>query len=72
MDDQGSCGMIVTDESGFSVDSMLAATCQVCRVANLLKSEGVRHGDVVTLYMPTTPDLVAAMLACARIGAVHS
>jgi acyl-coenzyme A synthetase/AMP-(fatty) acid ligase len=36
-----------------------------------MKQEGVRAGDVVTMYLPTTPDLAACMLACARIGAIH-
>jgi acetyl-CoA synthetase len=46
---------------------------RVCKMANVLKFEGgVRKGDTVTLYMPTGPDLVVTMLACARIGAVHS
>ncbi len=44
----------------------------VARVANVLKHHGVKKGDRVCLYMPMTPDLVYAMLACARIGAVHS
>jgi acetyl-CoA synthetase len=45
---------------------------EVGRVANVLKSLGVRKGDRVCLYMPMIPELVYAMLACARIGAVHS
>jgi acetyl-CoA synthetase len=45
---------------------------QVCRFANVLKSLGVRKGDRVALYMPLVPELAMAMLACARIGAVHS
>ncbi len=45
---------------------------QVCRLANGLESLGVRKGDVVTLYMPMIPETAIAMLACARIGAVHS
>lgn len=45
---------------------------QVCRFANVLKNLGVQPGDVVSIYMPMTPELVIAMLACARIGAVHS
>lgn len=45
---------------------------QVCRFANALKAEGVRKGDVVTLYMPMIPETAVAMLACARIGAIHS
>jgi acetyl-CoA synthetase len=45
---------------------------EVCRAANGLKSLGVKAGDVVSIYMPMTPELAIAMLACARIGAVHS
>ena len=45
---------------------------QVCRLANVLKARGVTKGDRVTLYMPMIPEAVYAMLACARIGAVHS
>eukprot|EP00002_Diphylleia_rotans_P025739 TRINITY_DN509_c0_g1_i1.p1 TRINITY_DN509_c0_g1~~TRINITY_DN509_c0_g1_i1.p1 ORF type:complete len:555 (-),score=109.18 TRINITY_DN509_c0_g1_i1:508-2172(-) len=45
---------------------------QVCRMANLLKSLGVRKGDVVCIYLPNTPEAAIAMLACARIGAPHS
>ena len=45
---------------------------EVCRLANLLKSRGVKKGDRVCLYMPMIPAAAAAMLACARIGAVHS
>jgi len=45
---------------------------EVCRFANVLKSRGVKKGDRVTLYMPMIPEAAYAMLACARIGAVHS
>src|SRR5689334_5101200 len=45
---------------------------QVCRAANLLKNLGVRKGDRVTIYLPMIPEAAVAMLACARIGAVHS
>uniref|UniRef100_A0A1I8JEN4 acetate--CoA ligase n=1 Tax=Macrostomum lignano TaxID=282301 RepID=A0A1I8JEN4_9PLAT len=45
---------------------------QVCRFANVLKSNGVKKGDRVAIYMPMVLELVVAMLACARIGAVHS
>jgi acetyl-CoA synthetase len=45
---------------------------EVCRFANGLKSIGVQPGQVVSIYMPLVPELVVAMLACARIGAVHS
>ena len=44
----------------------------VCRLANVLKSRGVKKGDRVTIYMPMIPEAAFAMLACARIGAVHS
>jgi len=44
----------------------------VCKFANALKAVGVKKGDRVTLYMPMVPELVVAMLACARIGAPHS
>jgi acetyl-CoA synthetase len=45
---------------------------QVCRLANVLKSRGVDKGDRVCIYMPMVPEAVYAMLACARIGAIHS
>ena len=45
---------------------------EVCRCAAGLRSLGIRPGEVVSIYMPMTPELVIAMLACARIGAVHS
>ncbi len=45
---------------------------RVCRFANVLKARGVGKGDRVTLYMPMIPEAAVAMLACARIGAVHS
>jgi len=45
---------------------------EVCRFAAGLESLGIQPGDVVSIYMPMTPELVIAMLACARIGAVHS
>ncbi|MET1081384.1 MAG: acetate--CoA ligase [Pseudomonas sp.] len=44
----------------------------VCRLANVLKSRGVKKGDRVCIYMPMVPEATYAMLACARIGAVHS
>ncbi len=44
----------------------------VCRFANALKAHGVKKGDIVTIYMPMIPEATFAMLACARIGAVHS
>jgi acetyl-CoA synthetase len=45
---------------------------EVCRFANVLKKMGVKKGDIVTIYMPMIPEAVYSMLACTRIGAVHS
>ncbi|MBU2051300.1 MAG: AMP-binding protein, partial [Gammaproteobacteria bacterium] len=45
---------------------------EVCRFANVMKAQGVKKGDRVTIYMPMIPEAAYAMLACARIGAVHS
>ncbi len=44
----------------------------MCRLANWLKAAGVKKGDAVAIYMPMLAELPIAMLACARIGAVHS
>ena len=61
------------DEPGvdktFTYDELLKA---VCRWANVLRDQGIRKGDRVCLYLPMIPELAMAMLACARIGAVHS
>ncbi len=45
---------------------------QVCRLANVMKDRGVKKGDRVTIYLPMIPEAAYAMLACARIGAIHS
>jgi acetyl-CoA synthetase len=45
---------------------------EVCKFANVLKTQGVKAGDRITIYLPMVPELVIAMLACARIGATHS
>ncbi|MGS3137358.1 acetate--CoA ligase [Aeromonas sanarellii] len=45
---------------------------EVCKFANVLKAQGVKRGDMVCLYMPMVPEAAIAMLACTRIGAVHS
>lgn len=45
---------------------------EVCRFANVLKAHGAKKGDKITLYMPMVPEAAFAMLACARIGAIHS
>ena len=44
----------------------------VCRLANVLKTRGVKKGDRVTIYLPMIPEIAVAVLACARIGAIHS
>jgi len=45
---------------------------EVCRFANVLKARGVKKGDRVTIYLPMIPEAAYAILACARIGAIHS
>ncbi len=45
---------------------------RVCKMANVLKSKGIQKGDRVVIYMPMIPELAVSLLACARIGAVHS
>ncbi|MGB2283328.1 MAG: AMP-binding protein, partial [Candidatus Puniceispirillaceae bacterium] len=49
-----------------------ALHAEVCRFANALRTRGIKKGDRVTIYMPMIPEAAVAMLACARIGAVHS
>lgn len=61
------------DEVGQSISISYRELHQyVCRFANILKSHGISKGDRVTIYMPMIPEAAFAMLACARIGAVHS
>ncbi|WP_036766648.1 acetate--CoA ligase [Parvularcula oceani] len=61
------------DEPGTSqAISYAQAHEEVCRMANVLKARGVSKGDRVILYMPMVPEAAYAMLACARIGAIHS
>src|SRR5690606_28018746 len=45
---------------------------RVCQMANVLKKNGVKKGDRVCIYMPMIPELAVSVLACARIGAIHS
>jgi acetyl-CoA synthetase len=52
--------------------SYFALNREVCKFANVLKSLGVRRGDIVTIYLPRVPEQVITMLACAKIGAAHS
>ncbi|XP_069813866.1 acetyl-coenzyme A synthetase, cytoplasmic-like [Dendropsophus ebraccatus] len=58
--------------SDSSVISYAELLKQVCKFANVLKNLGVKKGDRVAIYLPMIPELVYSMLACARIGAVHS
>jgi acetyl-CoA synthetase len=52
--------------------SFFSLNRNVCKFANVLKSMGVKKGDIVTIYLPRLPEQVIAMLACAKIGAAHS
>ncbi|HZY09640.1 MAG TPA: acetate--CoA ligase [Bacteroidota bacterium] len=52
--------------------SYFALNREVCQFANILRAMGVRKGDRITIYMPRIPEIVIAMLACAKIGAIHS
>jgi acetyl-CoA synthetase len=52
--------------------SYFALHREVCKFANILRSMGVKRGDIVTIYMPRIPEMVMAMLATAKIGAAHS
>ncbi len=60
------------EKGEFQSYSYFALRRQTCRFANVLKSLGVQKGDRVTLYMGRIPELMIGMLACARIGAIHS
>ena len=53
-------------------DHLSRAAREVCRMANVLRNRGVKKGDRVTIYLPMIPEAAYAMLACARIGAIHS
>ena len=63
--------MIIPDENSKSI-TYRQLHDEVCRFANVLKAHGVKKGDTVTIYLPMIPEAAYAMLACARIGAVHS
>jgi acetyl-CoA synthetase len=60
------------EKGEFRSFSYFALSRETCKFANVLKSLGVRKGDRITLYMGRIPELVIGMLACARIGAIHS
>jgi acetyl-CoA synthetase len=60
------------DDGSYRTFTYQQLSMEVNRFANVLKNNGVRKGDRVTLYLPMIPELVIAMLACARIGAIHT
>jgi acetyl-CoA synthetase len=65
--------IIFESEDGVSTELTYHELCDhVCKFANVLKSLGIKPGDTVAIYLPMIPQLPIAMLACARIGAVHS
>ncbi|MBS3957415.1 MAG: acetate--CoA ligase [Clostridiales bacterium] len=61
-----------SDEGHSKILTYQSLYYKVCRFANVLKKHGVKKGDRVAIYMPMIPELAVAMLACARIGAIHS
>jgi acetyl-CoA synthetase len=61
-----------SDEGRAKVYTYQSLYYKVCRLANVLKKHGIKKGDRVAIYMPMIPELAVAMLACARIGAIHS
>jgi acetyl-CoA synthetase len=62
----------VGENSEVRTYSYFALNREVSRFANVIKAMGVKKGDRVTIYMPRVPEIVIAMLACAKVGAVHS
>ncbi|MFN3740564.1 MAG: acetate--CoA ligase [Thermodesulfovibrionales bacterium] len=60
------------DDGSYKIYTYQQLYCEVNRFANVLKKHGVKKGDRVTIYLPMIPELPIAMLACARIGAIHS
>jgi acetyl-CoA synthetase len=62
----------VGENSEVRTYSYFALNREVCRFANVIKAMGVKRGDRVTIYMPRVPEIAIAMLACAKVGAIHS
>jgi len=60
------------DDGSYKTYTYQQLHMEVCRFANVLKKHGVKKGDRVTIYLPMIPELAISMLACARIGAIHS
>ncbi|NTU71986.1 MAG: acetate--CoA ligase [Coriobacteriia bacterium] len=61
-----------SDEGRSKIYTYQSLYFKVCKFANVLKKHGIKKGDRVAIYMPMIPELAIAMLACARIGAIHS
>lgn len=61
-----------SDDGHYKTFTYQQLYCEVNRLANVLKKKGIRKGDRVTIYLPMIPELPVSMLACARIGAIHS
>jgi acetyl-CoA synthetase len=75
LDSRGDQTAIIWEGNDPSEDSKLTYRElheQVCKFSNILKEHGVKKGDRVSIYLPMIPELAVAMLACARIGAIHS
>lgn len=62
----------VGEDGGVRTMSYFALNREVSQFGNVLRAMGIRKGDRVTIYMPRVPEIIIAMLACAKIGAVHS
>ncbi len=62
-------GEIEDDVKKYSYEELYK---EVCKFANVLKSKGIKKGDTIAIYMPMVPELAITMLACTRIGAIHS
>ncbi|HUT76310.1 MAG TPA: acetate--CoA ligase, partial [Polyangia bacterium] len=60
------------DDGSYKTFTYQQLHMEVCRFANVLRKHGVKKGDVVTMYLQMVPELAIAVLACARIGAIHS
>ncbi len=75
LDTRGDQVAIIWESDDPNVDKKITYRelhAEVCKFANVLKERGVKKGDRVSIYMPMIPEAAVAMLACARIGAIHS
>jgi len=60
------------DDGSYKTYTYQQLFMEVNRFANVLKKNGIKRGDAVTIYLPMIPELAISMLACSRIGAIHS